>query len=123
MSTDDRLAALRRVLPPIADENHAAVLLAGFAQLEAETAAALALYIQGRQGALDRLLGRAGVDGAAAQLIAMPVVAAFGAAAEMLGAAVGDDATRGYAALATLHERAAEFAQIHHEIVRDTPGG
>jgi hypothetical protein len=123
MSADDRLAALRRALPSIADQDHAAVLLAGFAQLEAETAAALALYIQGGPGALDRLLGRAGVEGPTAQLVALPVVAAFGAAAEMLNAAVGDDATRGWAALTTLQERSAEFAAIHQELIRDTPPG
>lgn len=117
MSTDDRLAALRRSLPAIADQEHAAVLLAGLAQLEAETAAALSLYVQGGPGALDRLLGRAPVDGAAAQLVALPVVAAFGAAAEAITAAVGDDPTRGYAALATLQERAAEYAAIHHQLL------
>jgi hypothetical protein len=124
MSTDDRLQALRGALPAIADQEHAAVLLAGFAQLEAETAAALSLYIQGGPGALDRLLGRAGVEGAAAQLVALPVVAAFGAAAEMLNAAVGDDATRGWAALVTLQERAAEYGLIHQQLIGgDTPTG
>jgi hypothetical protein len=81
------------------------------------------MYIQGGPGALDRLLGRAGVEGPTAQLVALPVVAAFGAAAEMLNAAVGDDATRGWAALTTLQERSAEFAAIHQELIRDTPPG
>jgi hypothetical protein len=121
MTADDRLQALRQALPSVADQDHAKVLLAAFAQLEAETAAALALYIQGGPGALDRLLGRASVEGPAAQLVALPVVAAFGAAAEMLNAAVGDDATRGWAALTTLQERAAEYAAIHQELIRDTP--
>ena len=123
MSTDDRLQALRAALPSIADQDHAAVLLAAFAQMEAETAAALALFIQGGPGALDRLLGRAGVEGTAAQLVALPVVAAFGAAAEMLNSAVGDDATRGWAALVTLQERAAEYAQIHQLLISRPTGG
>jgi hypothetical protein len=123
VSPDDRLEALRRALPAIADQDHAAVLLAGLAQLEAETAAALALYVQGGPGALDRLLGRAPVEGAAAQLVALPVVAAFGAAAEALAAAVGDDGTRGWAAVVSLQERAAEFAAVHQELIaRPTEG-
>jgi hypothetical protein len=56
--------------------------------------------------------------------VALPVVAAFGAAAEMLNAAVGDDATRGWAALVTLQERAAEYAAIHQQLIGgDTPPG
>lgn len=106
MSTDDRLAALRRTLPAGGvDQEHHAVLLAALAGMEAQTAAALALYLQCIPGALDRLLG-AGAGG----LVGLPVVAAFAAAAEALNAAVGDDPTRGYAAVATLQERAAEYA-------------
>jgi hypothetical protein len=122
MGTDDRINALRRTLPADVDQEHRDLLLAGLAQLEAETSAALALYVQGGTGALDRLLGRS-PDGVAAMLIGMPVAAAFGAAAEALNAAVGDDPTRGYAALATLQERAAEYAAIHQELIsRPTDG-
>jgi hypothetical protein len=116
VSTDDRLAALRRVLPPIADQNHAAVLLAGLAQLEAETSSALALFIQGSP-AFDRLLGSAAVDNPAIALVKMPVIAAFGAAAEMLNAAIGDDASRGWAAIVTLQERAAEYQAIYEGLI------
>jgi hypothetical protein len=123
VSTDDRLSAIRRSLPDIADQEHRAVLLAGLAQLEAETAAALALFVQGGPGALDRLLGKAPVDGVTQMLVGLPVVAAFGAAAEAINAAVGDDPTRGYAALATLQERAAEYAAAHQQLIGRHTGG
>lgn len=119
MSTDDRLTALRRTLPAgDVDQAQRAVLLAGLAELEAQTAAALALYVQGVPGALDRLLGRG-----AGRLVGLPIVAAFAAAAEAINAAVGDDPARGYAALATLQERAAEYAAAHQEIVGRHTGG
>lgn len=117
MSTDDRLAALRRVQLGGVDQDHHAVLLAALADMEAQTAAALALYIQGCPGALDHLLG-AGAGG----LVGLPVVAAFAAAAEAINAAVGDDPSRGYAALATLQERAAEYAAAHQEIIARPAG-
>ncbi len=117
MSTDDRVQALYRTVPAGADVEHRTVLLAGLAQLESATAAALSLYVQGEPGALDHLFGP---DGAG--LVGMPVVAAFAAAAEALGAAVGDDPARGYAALATLQERAAEYAAAHELMTRRADG-
>jgi|GEM_PF-6299547 len=112
MSTDDRFAALRRTLPAIADQEHRQLLLAGLAQLEAETAAALALFLQGSEDPLGRLLGPS-----AGGLVGLPIVVAFAAAAEALAAAVGDDPTRGWAAVATLQERAAEYAAAHQQII------
>jgi uncharacterized protein YmfQ (DUF2313 family) len=119
VTTDDRLAALRRTLPAGGvDQQHRIVLLATLAEMEAQTAAALSLYVQGVPGALDQLLGR-GAGG----LVGLPVVAAFAAAAEAITAAVGDDPTRGYAALATLQERAAEYAAAHQELIARHTGG
>jgi hypothetical protein len=108
MSTDDRIQALRAAFPAGADP----VLLAGLADLEARAAAALALYVQGTPAALDHLLGPA----AAEPIIALPIAAAFAAAAAAITAAVGDDPTRGYAALATLQERAAEYQAAHDQL-------
>lgn len=119
MSTHDRIEALRAALPvdDDQDEQHRAVLLAGLADLEARTAATLALYVQGTPAALDHLLGPA-----APPILALPIAAAFAAAAVAITAAVGDDPTRGYAALATLQERAAEFAAAHQELITRPTG-
>jgi hypothetical protein len=121
VSTDDRLTALRRTLPAGVSQEQRAVLLAGLAQLEAQTAAALALYVQGTPGALGHLIGHPG--NVTEVLAGLPVVAAFAAATEAITAAVGDDPARGYAALATLQERAAEYAAVHQELImRPTEG-
>jgi hypothetical protein len=114
MSTDDRLTALRRTLPADMDTARRSVVMAALAGLEAAIAAKLALYVQGDPHALDDV---------ARDPSGVAVVCAFAAAAEAINAAVGDDATRGYAALATLHERAAEYTAAHHEITGRPTGG
>jgi hypothetical protein len=88
--------------------------MAALASLEAAIAAKLALYVQGDPRALDDF---------ARDPAGVAVVCAFAAAAEAINAAVGDDATRGYAALATLHERAAEYTAALLEITGRPTGG
>jgi hypothetical protein len=82
------------------------LVAAAVADTESKLSAALALWLQGQPEGLQHLLD----ESAAPVLAGVPVVSTFEAAAEALAAAVGDDPTRGWAAIMALQERSAEFA-------------
>lgn len=85
---------------------------AGVAQTESEVAAALALWLQAQPDGLQSLLRLHQLPAFAEVL----VVTTFEACAEALVAAVGDDATRGWAAVMAVQERSAEFAAVAVEM-------
>jgi hypothetical protein len=112
VSTDTRLAGILQRIPAAVPDAEKRVIAGALADVQAKVAAALSLYVQGEGAAAAQLLGDINTVG---------VLASFGAAAEAINSAVGDDPTRGYAALATLQERAAEFAAVSQELIGDTP--
>ena len=116
MSTQDRVGRLLRSgLPGAVDPAESAALAAALADVEAQVSAALCLYVQGDRAAVSELLGHPATLGAAVS--ALPLLAAFDAATEAITAAVGDDRARGYAALATLQERSAEYADAAAQLL------
>lgn len=110
MSTDQRVAQVQAAVPQSVSGQHRAALVAALAAVESRTAFALAAYVSGDTEPLAGLIGPP--DSPAAVIVGPVILAAFGACAEALNAAVGDDPSRGYAALVTLQERAAEYAQL-----------
>ena len=104
------LPALRRLQGVQRD-----VMAAALADCEAKIAAALALYIEGDQAAMQAILGQP--TDLASSMATVPVIASFAAALEAINAAVGDDPTRGYAALASIHERAAEYSAAREQLI------
>jgi hypothetical protein len=110
----DRLAGILSRIPAGVPDEERRLIAGALADMQTKVAAALALYVQGDGAAAAAMLG---------ETSNLAVLAAFGAAAEMLNAAIGDDPTRGYAALATLHERSAEFAAAHQELIARPTGG
>ena len=109
---DRRRAISRHPLVMDASEQTRDLIGAAVADAEAQITGALALWVQGDVSGLRNLL-----DAAAAPTVAgIPIVACFCAAREAIDAAVGDDPTRGFAAVAALHERAAEYSALAHEL-------
>lgn len=88
------------------------LVAAAVADTESKLSAALALWLQGQPQGLQDLLEHS----AAPVLAGVPVVSTFEACAEALSAAVGDDPTRGWAAVMALQERSAEFAAAATEL-------
>lgn len=110
----DRLAGILQRIPAGVPDEEKRLIAAALAEMQTKVAAALALYVQGDGAAAAAMLGESNN---------LSVLAAFGAAAEMLDAAIGDDASRGWAALVTLQERAAEYATAHQELIGRHTGG
>ena len=111
-SDNDRVGKLHR--HPLVRQAGAGrdLVAAAVADTEAKLSAALALWLQGQPDGLQHLLD----ESAAPVLAGVPVVSTFEAAAEALAAAVGDDPTRGWAAVMALQERSAEFAAAAVEL-------
>ena len=109
---DRRYAIDRHPLVVASDATHRDLIAAGVADAESTITAALALWVQGQSDGLRAVLDASGTPA----LAGIPIVAAFCAAREAIDAAVGDDPTRGFAAVAVLHERAAEYAGLAHEL-------
>lgn len=113
MSTADRIAAVsHHPLVQSADDAHRDLIAAAVADTEAQITAALAVWVQGDSAGLRGLLDAAG----APVMAGIPLMVSFCAAREALDAAVGDDPTRGMAAVMVLQERAAEYAAASHEL-------
>lgn len=119
MNADDRRAAMHRhPLVVGADPAHRDLIAAAVAEAESTITAALSLWVQGESTALRDILAASG----APSLAGIPIVAAFCAAREALDAAVGDDPSRGMAAVMVLQERAAEYAALAAELTRHAAG-
>lgn len=113
MSDQDRAYAVsRHPLVAGASDDVRDLVASAVADAEAQITGALALWVQGDGSGL-----RAMLDASAAPVIAgIPIVACFCAAREALDAAIGDDPTRGFAAVTVLQERAAEYSALAHEL-------
>lgn len=112
MTSNDRVGRLDKhplVRAAGADRD---LVAAAVADTEAKLSAALALWLQGQPAGLQELLDHS----AAPVLAGVPVVSTFEAATEAINACVGDDPTRGWAAIMALQERAAEFAAAAVEL-------
>jgi hypothetical protein len=102
------LAGILERIPAAVPDAEKRVIAGALADVQAKVAAAMSLYVQGEGTAAAQLLGDINTVG---------VLAAFGAAAEAINSAVGDDAGRGWAALTTLQERSAEFSAVSEELI------
>ena len=119
MSAEDLAAALcDQLRPQLPDPRARHGVAATVADCESRVAAALALFLQGESAAVLAVLGTPETAAGRAQIV--PLIALMTAAAGAVTAAVGDDPSRGYAALATLQERSAEYAEAFQLLTQHT---